>query len=101
MNAFEKLLQGLAHPDLGWEIAVLVLSLALALTVCRVAGRGKGDQSVWFGRGIVDGLLFPLLALVITYSAMTLLAPYQSLALFRIVVPVLCRWRVSASWRGC
>lgn len=89
MNGFENLLRGLGHPDIAWEIAVLAACLVLALAVCWGAGRGKGDQSVWFGRGIVDGLLFPVLALVLTYSAMLLLARYQSVALLRIAVPVL------------
>ncbi|MEY4710905.1 MAG: hypothetical protein RIS88_355 [Pseudomonadota bacterium] len=89
MTTFQSLLRGLAHPDLAWEIAVLAASLFVALAVCWGAGRGKGDQSVWFGRGLVDGLLFPLLALVLTYGAMLLLAPHQSVALLRIAVPVL------------
>ncbi len=89
MNTFEKLIQGLAHPDIAWELAALASCLALALAMCWVAGRGKGDQSVWFGRSIVDGLLFPVLALVLTYTALWLLAPHQSVALLRIAVPVL------------
>jgi small-conductance mechanosensitive channel len=94
MNAFEKLLQGLVHPGLAWEIAALVACLALALALCWGAGRAAGDRtsgdpSVWFGRGIVDGLLFPLLALVFAYSAMWGLGQSQSVALLRIAVPIL------------
>ena len=89
MNAFDTLLKGLGHPGLAWEIAALVACLLLALALCGFAGRGKGELSVWFGRGIVDGLLFPLVALVLTYSAMLLLGRYQSIALLRIAVPVL------------
>ncbi len=89
MNSFETLLRGLAHPGIFWEIAVLAACLVTAVAVCWGAGRGKRDLSVWFGRGIVDGLLFPLLALVLTYGAMLLLARYQSVALLRIAVPVL------------
>lgn len=94
MNAFEKLIQGLAHPGLVWEVTVLVACLALALALCWVAGRTTGDRtfgdpSVWFGRGIVDGLLFPLLVLVFTYSAMWGLGQSQSVALLRIAVPIL------------
>ncbi len=89
MNGFENLLRGLGHPDLAWEIGVLVACLALSLALCWAAGRGRGESSVWFGRGIVDGLLFPVLALVLVYSAMLLLGRYQSVALLRIAVPVL------------
>jgi len=104
VNAFDVLLKGLGHPGLAWEIAVLVACLLLALALCGLAGRGKGELSVWFGRGIVDGLLFPLLALVLTYSAMLLLGRYQSVALLRIAVPVLmslARWYFrSRHWHG-
>jgi small-conductance mechanosensitive channel len=89
MNTFDTLLRGLAHPGVAWEIAILAACLLTALAVSWGAGRGKGDQSVWFGRGVVDGLLFPLLALVLTYGAMLLLAPSQPVALLRIAVPVL------------
>jgi len=89
MNTFEKLLRGLTHPNITWEIAALAACLLTALAVCWVAARGRDDPSVWFGRGIVDGLLFPMLALVLTYTAMLLLAPHQSVSLLRIAVPVL------------
>ena len=94
MNVFEKFVQGLAHPGLVWEIVALVACLALALALCWGAGRATGDRtsgdpSVWFGRGIVDGLLFPLLALVFTYIAMWMLGQSQSVAMLRIAMPVL------------
>lgn len=89
MSGFDNLLRGLAHPDVVWEIAVLAACLVLALAACWLAGRRHTDHSVWFGRGLVDGLLFPLLALVFTYIAMLWLARYQSVAMLRIAVPVL------------
>ncbi len=89
MNSFDTLLRGLTHPGIVWEIAALAACLLLAMVVCWRAGRGTGGQSVWFGRGIVDGLLFPLLALVLTYGVMLLLARYQPVTLLRIAVPVL------------
>jgi small-conductance mechanosensitive channel len=44
---------------------------------------------VWFGSTIVDGLLFPLVALVLTYSAMLVLAQRQPVALLKVAVAVL------------
>ncbi len=42
-----------------------------------------------FGRAIVDGLLFPLLALVFTYSATLVLGSAQRVVLLKVAVPVL------------
>ena len=44
---------------------------------------------MWFGRAIVDGLLFPLLALVFTYSATLVLASSQRVLLLKVALPVL------------
>ena len=44
---------------------------------------------MWFGRAIVDGLLFPLLALVLTYSATLVLGRAQPVALLKVAVAVL------------
>ncbi|MEJ7930843.1 mechanosensitive ion channel domain-containing protein [Ramlibacter sp. AN1015] len=52
-------------------------------------GRRSGNESVWFGRFIVDGLLFPLVALALVYSALLALARVQEVALLRIAIPVL------------
>ncbi|MES2482375.1 MAG: mechanosensitive ion channel domain-containing protein, partial [Pseudomonadota bacterium] len=43
----------------------------------------------WFGRYVVDGLLFPLLALALAYGALLTLERSQAVALLRIAVPVL------------
>ncbi len=44
---------------------------------------------MWFGRAIVDGLLFPVLALAFTYIAEIALARMQEVALLKVAVPVL------------
>ena len=69
MTEIDKLVQGLGHPGMPLELAVLLGCLAVAFGVCWLTGRKQPADSVWFGRAIVDGLLFPLLALVLTYSA--------------------------------
>ncbi|MBL0423172.1 mechanosensitive ion channel [Ramlibacter sp. AW1] len=72
-----------------WQVLALLASLAIAGGVAWAVGRSRGGQSVWFGRFIVDGLLFPLLALALTYSSLLALQPHQGVALLRIAVPVL------------
>lgn len=89
MTELDKLVQGLGHEGLPWELAVLLGCLALAFAICWLIGRRQPAESVWFGRFTVDGLLFPLLALVFTYSARLALASHQPVALLRIAVPVL------------
>lgn len=89
MTELEKLVQDLGHGDLGWELAVLLGCLGLAWGIAWLLGRRQKGDSVWFGRAIVDGLLFPLLALVFTYSARVLLDDYQRVPLLRTAVPVL------------
>ena len=89
MTEIDKLVQGLGHPEMPLEFAVLLGCLALAFAVCWQAGRKQPADSVWFGRAIVDGLLFPLLALVLTYSATLVLAQRQPVALLKVAVPVL------------
>jgi len=89
MTEIDKLVQGLGHPGVPLEFAVLLGCLALAFAVCWQAGRKQPADSVWFGRAIVDGLLFPLLALVLTYSATLVLAQRQPAALLKVAVPVL------------
>lgn len=89
MTELEKLVQDLGHGDLGWELAVLLGCLGLAWGIAWLLGRRQSGDSVWFGRGIIDGLLFPLLALVLTYTARALMDDYQRVPLLRMAVPVL------------
>ena len=64
MNGIDRLLHDLGHPGMPYEIAALAACLVAAFGMCWLAGRGRAEESVWFGRAVVDGLLFPLLALV-------------------------------------
>jgi small-conductance mechanosensitive channel len=89
MTDLDKLVRDLGHPGVPWELAVLLGCLAVAVGACWLIGRRHAPDSVWFGRAIVDGLLFPLLALVLTYSAMLVLARGQPVALLKVAVAVL------------
>ena len=89
MTEIDKLVRDLGHPGVPWELGVLLGCLAGAFAVCWLVGRRHSSDSVWFGRAIVDGLLFPLVALVLTYAAMLVLARQQPVALLKVAVPVL------------
>jgi small-conductance mechanosensitive channel len=89
MIDIDKLVHDLGHPGVPLEIGVLLGCLAVAFGICWLIGRRQPPESVWFGRAIIDGLLFPLLALVLTYSATLVLAPMQKVALLKLALPIL------------
>lgn len=85
-----QLARGLLVPSALAELAVFAVCLALAWGVVRVL---RGPQplrgSIWFGRRIVDGVLFPVLALGLALLARRLLDAWLPLTAFRVIVPVL------------
>jgi len=92
----DELIAALSHSSALIEAAVVLVCLGLAWLIVRlVRGREVPPQSVWFGRQIVDGVLFPALALALAYGARRLL-PIMGvpLALFKIVIPVLLSFAV-------
>lgn len=89
MTELESLVRYLGQPGLALELGLLLGCLFVAYVICWLIGRRHEPDSVWFGRGTVDGLLFPLLALAFTYSATFLLTPSHRLLLLKIAVPVL------------
>src|SRR3954471_12807003 len=89
MNVLDKLVQDLGHPGMPVQVGVLLGCLLAAFAVSWVIGRRQPPDSVWFGRAIVDGLLFPLLALALVYGAQRGLQGMQPVPLLRLAVPVL------------
>ncbi len=89
MTDLDKLIRNITHPDAPTEVAVLLVCLAAAYGLCWLVGRKQPKDTVWFGRGMVDGLLFPLLALVLVYIANRVLVEYQRVEVLKIAVPVL------------
>jgi small-conductance mechanosensitive channel len=90
MTDFEKLVHDLGHPGVPWEVAALLGCLAAAYALCWAVGRqAKTAHSIWFGGAIVDGVLFPLLALAFTYGAFLYFAPRQPASVLRIALPIL------------
>jgi small-conductance mechanosensitive channel len=89
LTEIDKLVQDLGHPGVLYEYAVLLGCLAVAFGICWLIGRKQPADSVWFGRGIVDGLLFPLLSLVFVYSTILVVARQHPVAVLKIALPVL------------
>lgn len=76
------------------ELGVVLMCLGLAALLVRLLrGAEATPGSVWFGDRLVDGVLFPVLALLLALLARWALAnlmPFElTIAVFRIVVPVL------------
>ncbi|WP_062482258.1 mechanosensitive ion channel family protein [Variovorax boronicumulans] len=89
---FDDFLQRLRQVDahgLGIELAVLVTCVGVAWAVCKWFGRDQPKDSIWFGERTFDGLLFPLLALVLTGIARRVALDVLPVVLvLRIAVPV-------------
>lgn len=88
-NPLRRLILSLDHPGLPVEAGVLLACLLLAAGLSWAVGRRRRGGSVWFGRIVIDGLLFPLLALALVVSARAALDDYLPLALLRLAVPLL------------
>jgi small-conductance mechanosensitive channel len=88
MNELHNLLRDLGGARVWVEGLVLVACVVLAWGVARLMRRGAPADSVWFGRYIFDGLLFPVLALMLIYAARHGVALYQPVAVLRVALPI-------------
>jgi len=92
MNADQvnELLTSLTQASALTELAVLLGCLFVAWGVVRLLrGRELPEGSIWFGRRIVDGVFFPVLALAFAYGAKLALASSVKPAVFKLAVPIL------------
>jgi len=92
LNADEltALLSSLTRAGVLTELAVLGGCLLLAWGISRLLRGGSAPEgSIWFGRRIVDGVAFPLLALAFAFAARLVLAGYVQPAVLRLAVPIL------------
>lgn len=83
----------LTQPNALVELAVLVFCLGLAWGgVYLIRGRvkvGESEESVLFGRRILDGVLFPIFALLLAIMARRELNDHFPVAVFNVVLPIL------------
>jgi small-conductance mechanosensitive channel len=74
------------------ELAVLGICVltawALVAGLRKALGQGDG-KSIWFGRRLIDGVLFPLVLLGLGYLALELLSHFVNIAVLRVALPVL------------
>lgn len=88
MGELSNLLHDLGGAGAGIELLLLAGCIGLAYGLARVAGRGQAAESVWFGRRIIDGLLFPVLVLVFLYAARYAVAQYQPVVVLKLALPI-------------
>jgi small-conductance mechanosensitive channel len=88
LDDFVRRLQAIHAQSVWIEFAALVACLAVAWGVSRWFGRDQPKDSIWFGDHTVDGLLFPLLALLLTDLARRFVLGFQPVLVLRIAVSV-------------
>jgi small-conductance mechanosensitive channel len=72
------------------ELAVLVGCLLLALgIVWLIRGRDAPKDSIWFGKHAFDGVLFPLVAVTLSFAAKLVFTSTGQAAVLRVAVPIL------------
>ena len=89
LDELGRFIHDIDHGTTVWDAGTLVACLVVAYGICWLTGRRRRGDSVLFGRGMIDGVLFPLLALALTYSGRLLVGQYNAVPLLRIAVPVL------------
>jgi small-conductance mechanosensitive channel len=91
---FDAWLAALTRPGVLIELAVLAACLGSAWLLVRLLRAGLDPQqrpnSVWFGERIVDGVLFPVAALLLALGARALMVSSAlAIALLHLAVPIL------------
>jgi small-conductance mechanosensitive channel len=90
-NELRDLADSLLRPSAFTEFTLVAVCLAVAwIVVWLIRGRRDTAHSVLFGRHVVDGVLFPLLALAFAVVARSTLAKFGvPIVVFRIAIPAL------------
>ena len=89
-SALDDLLAALNQPGAPIEFAVLAGCLVLAWGVVRlIRGSAAPTDSIWFGSRIVDGVLFPAMALALAFAARLAFDATPQAAVFRLALPLL------------
>ena len=89
-DQLNELLSSLTQASALTELAALAGCLFVAWGLVRLLrGRELPEGSIWFGRRIVDGVFFPVLALALAYGTKLALAGTIKPAVFEVAVPIL------------
>jgi small-conductance mechanosensitive channel len=87
---FSDLLGALVQPTAATELVVLAACMLLAWGLVRLwRGARSPEGSIWFGKRIVDGVLFPVLALGLAYGAKQASSGSLEPAVFKLAIPIL------------
>jgi small-conductance mechanosensitive channel len=89
MNDIEGLVRNLDTWPVWLEFLVLAGCLFLAWMIAWGLGRRRTGESVLFGHRIVDGLLFPALALVLVFGVGREMVAHQPVVVLKLAVPIL------------
>ncbi len=90
LRELQELLHNLTSQGALTEAGVLVGCLILSYAVCMMLRRVlKIQGAVLFGRKVIDGVLFPVLALFLALTARELLSSVMTVAVFKVAVPIL------------
>jgi small-conductance mechanosensitive channel len=85
-------LAAFTQPSVLVELLVLAACVAVAWALVVLLRRALGahdERSILFGHRAVDGVLFPLVLLCMGYLARALLDQWATVAVFKVVIPVL------------
>lgn len=90
VDELNDLLRSLTQLSALKELLFLIGCLVLAWAVVRLLrGKEAPAGSIWLGRRIVDGVLFPVLALAFAYSAKLATAGTLQPAVLKLAIPIL------------
>jgi small-conductance mechanosensitive channel len=92
IDSLDEWLTSLTQPSALLEIGIVIACGLLAWLVVRLvrqASANTNENSILFGKGIVDGVLFPLLLLFLAYVASMFMSRVFPLAVFKVAIPVL------------
>ncbi len=86
----QELLLALHQPRVLIEASMLLGCLLAAYLIVRLLrGQQRPVGSIWFGKRIVDGVFFPVMALCLAYLAKALLVGTVKAAVFKVAIPIL------------
>jgi len=91
-DSLDEWMVALARPTALKELAALLACAFLAWLVARTISRvrrASDASSVFFGRHVFDGVLFPLLLLAFAYASQAFLSRVFPLAVFKLAIPAL------------
>ena len=92
IDSLDEWLTAVGQPSALLELGAVVACVVLAWTLVRLVRQMSANTdatSIVFGKRIIDGVLFPLLLLVLAYVASVLIARMVPLAVFKVAIPVL------------